>query len=55
MQLGTVRHLGLAKLDCALEPRLVGFLAGHERTEITDFECLGEILVVVERLKTPGF
>src|SRR5262249_5352946 len=55
MQLGTVRHLGLAKLDRTLEPRLVGFLAGHERAEITDFERLSEILIVVECLETPGF
>src|SRR5262249_35228617 len=39
----------------ALEPRLVGFLTAHERTEITDFERFGEILVVVEGLEAPGF
>ena len=45
----------MGQFDYAVALRLVGFLAGHECVEIADFECLGEILVVVERLEALGF
>ena len=55
VQLRAFAHLGSAELDCALEPRVVGFLAGHERLEVANLERLGEVLVVVERLGAAGF
>src|SRR3990172_7274848 len=55
MHLGTFGHFRLAKFHRALESRLVCLLAGHERAEITDLECLRKILVVIERLEAFGF
>src|SRR5271167_3145801 len=55
MQLRAVGHFCFPKLYCALEPRLVGLLAGHELAKIAYFEGLCEVLIVVQRLETFAF
>ena len=51
MQLGAFAHLGAAELRGGLEPRLVGAAVAHQCVEVAHLEGLGEVLVVVERLR----
>src|SRR6266481_5612453 len=55
MQLRAVGHFSFPKLHCALEPRLVGLLAGHELAKIAYFKSLCEVLIIVQRLEAFAF
>ncbi|HUG66776.1 MAG TPA: hypothetical protein VMM76_03425 [Pirellulaceae bacterium] len=55
MQLRAFAHLRAAELDGTLEAGSVGTLAGHQGLELTDLERLGEVLVVVQRLRAASF
>ena len=48
-------HLVLAVFYGGAKPGFVGLLAAHEGAEIADFECRGEVLVVVEVPEALGF